>query len=130
MNFVWVRSDVLRNVHSRLIESYGGVQGIRDENALESAIARPQQLEVYGGMESVGHLAGALAWALLRNHPFADGNKRIAFAALNIFLERNGYRLTCSEVEETAMVLRAAASEMTEDEWKAWVERSTAPIPA
>lgn len=130
MSFVWVRSDVLRNVHSRLIESYGGISGVRDDAALESAIARPQQLEAYGGVTSPGHLGGALAWALLRNHPFADGNKRAAFAALTIFLERNGYRLTCSEVEETAMVLRAAASAITEDEWTAWVERSVAAISA
>lgn len=124
MSFVWVRSDVLRKVHDRLIQTYGGVQGVRDENALESAVARPKQLEAHDGIESVGHLGGALAWAILRNHPFADGNKRAAFAALNIFLERNGYRLTCSEVEETAMTLRAAGSEITEDEWTAWVERS------
>lgn len=110
------------------METYGGVQGIRDENALESAIAHPQQLEAYGGIESMGHLGGALAWAILRNHPFSDGNKRAAFAALNVFLERNGYRLTCSEVEETAMILRAVASEIAEDEWTAWVERSVAAI--
>jgi death on curing protein len=130
VSFVWVRADVLRNVHGRLIELYGGIQGVRDENALESAVARPKQLEAYGGIESASHLGGALAWAILRNHPFSDGNKRTAFAALNIFLERNGYRLTCSEVEETAMILRATASEITEDEWTAWVERSVASISA
>jgi death-on-curing protein len=130
VSFVWVRADVLRNVHGRLIEAYGGVNGVRDENGLESAIARPQHLEAYAGIESAGHLAAALAWAILRNHPFADGNKRTAFAALNIFLARNGYRLTCSEVEETAMVLRAAASEISEDEWTAWVEHSIAPLSA
>jgi death-on-curing protein len=55
-----------------------------------------------------------------------DGNKRAAFAALTMFLELNEYQLTCSAVEETAMVLRAAASEITEDEWTAWVARSVA----
>ena len=130
MSFVWVRADVLRNVHDRLIETYGGLHGVRDENALESAISRPQNLEAYGGVESAGRLGAALAWAILRNHPFADGNKRAAFAALTIFFGRNGYRLTCSEVEETAMMLRAAASEITEDEWTAWVERSVALVSA
>jgi death-on-curing protein len=128
VNFVWVRTDVLRNVHSRLIETYGGIEGVRDENALESAIARPKQLQAYGGVDSVASLAAAVAWAILRNHPFSDGNKRAAFAALMIFATRNGYRLTCSQVEETAMVLRAAASEITEEEWTAWVERSVAPV--
>ena len=124
MKLEFVRADVLRNVHSRLIEKYGGLIGVRDDNALESAIGRPQNLEAYAGVTSVPQLGAALAWALLRNHPFADGNKRSAFAAMDMFFELNGHRLTCSEVEETAMVLRAAVSEITEAEWTAWVERS------
>jgi death-on-curing protein len=72
-------------------------------------------------------LGAALAWAILRNHPFADGNKRAAFAGLSIFLDINGYQLKCSEVEETAMMLRATASEISEDEFAQWVERSIAP---
>ena len=128
MSFVWVRVDVLMNVHRRLIETYGGIDGVRDENGLSAAVARPQQLEAYGGVDAIAPLGAALAWALLRNHPFADGNKRTAFAALVMFLTRNGYRLTCSQVEETAMVLRAAASAITEEEWTAWVERSVAPL--
>ncbi len=128
MKFVWVRADVLRNVQSRLIETYGGIAGVRDQNALESAIARPQQLHAYGDIDSIAKLGAALAWAVLRNHPFADGNKRAAFAALMIFFTRNGYGLTCSQVEETGMILRAAASAISEDEWTAWVERSVAPV--
>jgi death-on-curing protein len=127
VTFEFVRADVLRNVHGRLIEKYGGIAGVRDNNALESAMARPQNLQTYGGVDSAAHLGAALAWSLLRNHPFADGNKRSAFAAMDIFFEINGHRLTCSEVEETAMVLRAAASEITEDEWTAWVEQSVNP---
>lgn len=126
MTLRYVRADVLRNVHGRIIERYGGVPGVRDENGLEAAIGRPKNLAFYANVESVGALGAALAWSLLRNHPFSDGNKRAAFAGLAMFLELNGYRFTCSEVEETAMVLRAAASEISEDEWTAWVERSVA----
>jgi death-on-curing protein len=124
----FVRADVLRNVHQRLIETYGGLAGIRDVNALESAIARPRNLAAYVGEESVATLGAVLAWAIVRSHPFSDGNKRAAFAALTIFLEINGHRLACSEVEETAMILRAAASEITEDAFTAWVERSVASL--
>lgn len=123
MSFEFVRADVLRNVQSRLIERYGGLPGVRDDGALESAIARPRNLFEYGQASSA-ELGAALAWALVRNHPFMDGNKRAAFAGLTMFLELNGHRLTCSEVEETAMVLRAAGSEITEEEWTAWVVRS------
>lgn len=128
MTLVWVRADVLLNVQRRLIVTYGGTHGMRDENALNSAIARPQQLHAYGEVGSIAHLGAALAWGLLRNHPFIDGNKRAAFAALVIFLARNGCRLPCSQVEETAMILRAAASSITEEEWTAWVERSIEAI--
>lgn len=127
MSFRFVRADVLRNVHGRLIERYGGLAGVRDENALESSVSRPQNLEAYAGTTGCAELGAALTWSLLRNHPFVDGNKRIAFAALTIFLELNGHRLTCSEVEETAMVLRADAGEISEEEWTAWVLRSVGP---
>ena len=126
MSLEFVRADVLRNVQGRLTERYGGLPGVRDESALELAIARPKNLFAYGQSNSVAELGAALAWALLRNHPFADGNKRAAFAALTMFLELNGHRLTCSEVEETAMLLRAAASEIAEEDWTAWVVRSAA----
>ena len=124
MSFEFVRADVLRNVQRRLIERYGGLQGVRDEGGLESAIARPKNLAAYADVSSAAALGAALAWAILRNHPFVDGNKRAALAALTLFLELNGDRLTCSEVEETGMVLRAAASEMDEAEWTEWVGRS------
>lgn len=123
MSLEFVRSDVLRNVQRRLIERYGGLPGVRDEGALESAIARPEKLMAYGQRSSAAELGAALAWAILRNHPFADGNKRAAFAGLTIFLEINGYRLLCSEVEETALVLRASGGEISEEEWTAWVVR-------
>ena len=127
MSIIFVRGDALRNVQSRLIERYGGIPGVRDENLIESALARPQHLEHYEGETDIARLAAALSWAILRNHPFNDGNKRAAFAAIMIFLTRNRHILTCTEVEETAMVLRAAASEITEEEWTAWLERVVRP---
>jgi death-on-curing protein len=82
----------------------------------------------YGNVESIAELAAGLAWAILRNHPFLDGNKRAAFAGLALLLDLNGYEMTCPEVEETAMVLRAAASEIDEAEWTAWVVRTVGPL--
>ncbi len=128
MSFEFVRADVLKNVQNRLIQRYGGLAGVRDENALRSAIARPENLAAYGGLTSPSELGAALAWAILRNHPFADSNKRAVFAGLTMFLELNGYDLTCSQVEETAMVLQAASGEISEQEWTAWVERSVASV--
>ena len=122
MNWEFVRSDTLRNVHGRLIERYGGLPGVRDVNALESAIARPANLEAHGGPQTAATLAAALPWAILRNHPFTDGNKRAALAALVMFADLNQLQLFATEVEETAMVLQAAAGELTEEASIAWVE--------
>jgi death on curing protein len=66
-------------------------------------------------------LAAAYGWGLLRNHPFVDGNKRIALAATVVFLDLNGWELTCSQPEETAMILRAAAGETSERSWSDWI---------
>ncbi len=128
MSVTYVRGDVLRNVHTRLIQTYGGLGGVRDENALESAVARPQQMGNYTGEIRIGAVAASLAWAILRSHPFADGNKRVALAALVMSAQLNGYRLNCSESEETAMVIQAAGASISEDEWMAWALRVVVPM--
>lgn len=127
MSLVFVRSDVLRTVHERLIQSYGGLQGIRSNDGLESAVARPRQLHCYTGETRVGAIAASLAWALLRNHPFVDGNKRAALAAFVMSAELNKHRLTCSEAEETAMIVKAASADIDEGKWTDWALRIVAP---
>jgi death-on-curing protein len=120
----WLTAKAVLAIHEELIVRYGGVSGLRDDGLLESAVARPQNLAAYGQKISVASLSAAFAWGLLRNHPFVDGNKRTALAAMVVFLELNGWELGCSEAEETAMVLRAAAGEITERAWTEWVRRS------
>ena len=115
---------MLRTMHSDLIQEFGGSHGLRDAGLLESAVARPAQLLHYVPDSGVGEVAAVLAWGLMKNHAFVDGNKRIGLAGLVTFLRWNGCRLACSELEETAMVLRAAASEISEEEWTAWVVRT------
>ena len=127
MSLEFLRSDVLRTVHAQLIQTYGGLSGIRDDNALESAVARPRQLHRYTGEVRVAAIAASLSWAILRNHPFTDGNKRMALAAFVMSVHLNRHRITCSEPEETAIVFNAAASSISEDEWTAWALRVVAP---
>src|SRR5215471_3942343 len=76
--------------HKYLIERYGGAAGVRDVGALESALHRPQT----GYYDSIIHEAAALLESLIQNHPFIDGNKRVAFAVMDVFLRINGYRIT------------------------------------
>jgi len=121
----WLTAKAVHAIHEELIARYGGVPGLRDGGLLESAVARPQNLAAYGRNTSVASLAAAYAWGLLRNHPFVDGNKRTALAAMVVFLELNGWELDCSEAEETATLLRAAAGGTTERAWSEWVRRNT-----
>ena len=76
--------------HSQLIERFGGARGIRDAGALEAALHRPQT----GYYDSLIHEAAALLESLVQNHPFIDGNKRVAFAVVDVFLRINGYRIS------------------------------------
>ena len=76
--------------HKQLIERYGGAPGIRDAGALESALHRPQT----GYYDTLIHEAAALLESLIQNHPFVDGNKRVAFAVVDVFLRINGYSIT------------------------------------
>jgi death on curing protein len=78
--------------HKQLIERYGGAPGIRDVGALESALHRPQT----GYYETLIHEAAALCESLVQNHPFVDGNKRVAFAVVDVFLRINAYTITAS----------------------------------
>ena len=78
--------------HQQLIERYGGAQGIRDVGALESALHRPQT----GYYDTLIHEAAALLESLVQNHPFVDGNKRVAFAVVDVFLQINGFAIAGS----------------------------------
>jgi death on curing protein len=88
-------------IHHRLIEKYGGSEGVRDMGALESALYRPQS----GYYQSVLEEAAALWESLSQNHPFVDGNKRTAFAATYTFLRLNGVRLQASSQAIEVFVL-------------------------
>lgn len=123
----WLTAEGVQAIHAELIDRYGGSAGLRDFGLLDSALAKAHNLHAYENERSIPALAAAYGWGLVKNHAFIDGNKRIALAAVVSFLDMNGYRLTCAEAEETAMVLRAAAGEITKEEWSRWVATAAAP---
>src|SRR5438309_11798057 len=92
----WLLREFVITVHERLIAEYGGSSGLRDEGLLESALARPVHLFTYG-TPSLAQLAASYAVGIAKNHAFIDGNKRTAFVAAAVFLERNGLNLTAPE---------------------------------
>ena len=88
--------------HKQLIERYGGATGIRDGGALESALHRPQT----GYYDTIIHEAAALMESLVQNHPFIDGNKRVAFAVVDVFLRINGCSITADSMDIYNHMLR------------------------
>ncbi len=118
----WLGRLVVDEAHFRQIREHGGVYGLRDENALESALARPQQRGHYRPDTCVSELAAGYAYGLARNHPFVDGNKRVALVVMVAFLERNGVELTATNPEALPIMLALAAGDVTEGEVADWIE--------
>jgi death-on-curing protein len=108
---IWISESFVRSVHADQLKQYGGRPGIRDENLLSASLARPKQLLTYGEAATIFDLAAAYAYGLARNHPFTDGNKRIAFVVAAVFLELNGYSLDAPEEEVVEVMLRLAAGQ-------------------
>ncbi|MEO7505449.1 MAG: type II toxin-antitoxin system death-on-curing family toxin [Sphingomicrobium sp.] len=122
----WIASSVASAVHDRQLAEHGGPTGVRDENALESALARPQNLAAYGEPDAP-HLAAAIAYGIARNHPFIDGNKRTAWVLARLFLAANDVKLNFDQQEAIATMLALAAGELTEDALADWFRERIQP---
>lgn len=113
-------SEEVRVAHERQLVRFGGPPGLRDENALESALARPVNRWRYEEAD-LASLAVAYAFGLARNHAFVDGNKRIAFVAMMLFLRLNGVRFAPDQAQATAIILGLAAGEIDEAGLTRWI---------
>ncbi len=124
----WVPAIAVRAIHHDQILEHGGLQGIRNATALEAALARPRQRWDYEELSTIPQLAAAYAEALIRAHPFADGNKRSGFLVAVVFLGLNGFRFQASNEEVVLMICRLAAGELPWTDLQAWFEtNSTGP---
>jgi death on curing protein len=113
--------QVLR-IHARSIEQFGGDASVRNLGLVESAVAQPRAR--FGGMDlypTLAEKATALAFSLVLNHPFSDGNKRTGYGAMMMFLGRNGHTIAASLDEHASVFLRLAAGELDREGFLAWV---------
>lgn len=117
---VWVMPETVQVLHEMSLAAFGGLAGVRDQSLLDSALKRPENLWSYTE-PSLFELAASYAFGLARNHPFLDGNKRIAFLTATTFLEVNGYLFTGPEVEAVLRTLALAAGELDEAGFAAWL---------
>ena len=109
-----------------LVREHGGLLGLRDEHGLEAALARPRQRLAYTPGADVCELAAVYGHGLAASHPFHDGNKRIAFVTMAVFLELNGVELASTEAEVVTVMLALAAGELDEDGLAKWLRSRTA----
>jgi death-on-curing protein len=108
-------------IHADQLREHGGLAGIRDENVLESALARAQQKWSYGEERDLAVLAAAYAFGLVRNHPYRDGNKRIGLLALATFLGINNHELTATNADVVTTMIALADGTLTEPQLADWV---------
>jgi death on curing protein len=122
---VWIDKALLLDLYEDVVAASNGAFGLRDEGLLDSALARPINLRAYEGVEDIHELAATYAVAISANHPFTDGNKRMAFMALGQFLIDNGIRLTAAPAEATETMLKVARNEVTVPDLAEWLRRNS-----
>jgi death on curing protein len=122
MSWKWVDRSVLQLLHDESLAEHGGPSGLRDEGLLDSALSRPVNLAAYGEPD-VFDLAASYAVGLAKNHAFVDGNKRVAFLSMGLFLFLNGYQLSASQAEATVTMLSVAAGEIDESTLAKWIRQ-------
>ncbi len=119
----WITYDQVIAIHSKLLRRFGGAPGLRDEGMLQSALDRPinkwrcEQAEM-------PELAAAYAFGLAKNHAFVDGNKRIAFMSMVIFLMKNRIRFEPDPAQATTIIMSLAAGEVSEQSLTRWIRDS------
>ncbi len=114
MTWEFPSRQVVEALHAEQLRRHGGAQGLRDENALVSALHRAENKTIYGE-PTVYDLAAAYVFGLARNHAFVDGNKRTAIVTAMLFMALNGYRMTASDGALYLFTMGVAAGEIGEE---------------
>lgn len=118
---LWLEKEALLLLHAKSLARFGGLEGLRDAGLLDSALARPRHAFHYDDLRDDAALAASYAFGLGKNHPFADGNKRMAFMAAGLFLGINGWELNADPVDAIRAVQALASGEIAEEAFAAWL---------
>jgi death-on-curing protein len=128
---LWLEQHVVLAIHAELLDRFGGLDGVRDEGMLGSALDRPLNRFAYEEpAPDLAALAASYTMGIVSNHPFLDGNKRTGFMAAYTFLGINGLSLIAPEEEAVERTLALAARAIQEDAYADWLRRSCEPRPA
>ena len=118
----WLTPEDALLFHDQLIAAFGGAPGVRDKTLLESAMGRPRHVFAYESQD-LCVLATAYAYGIAKNHPFVDGNKRVAFVLACVFLGLNDIRLEPPEAEAVVMVEGLASGQVSEADFVKWLRK-------
>jgi death on curing protein len=122
-NWKWLRADIILAIHDAQLAEHGGLPGVRSPDLLASALARPQTTASYVDDADAVTLGSMYAIGIAHNHPFIDGNKRVAWVAMRTFLQLNGITLSYDRTEAVSEMLALAAGERTDEQFTDWVRR-------
>lgn len=128
-DIIFIPKKVIMYIHEQLILSYGGSHGIRDENLLNSALEQPKA--TFGEKylhDSIMKMTAAYGYHLCNNHPFVDGNKRIALVAMDIFLQRNGFEIMANELDTYNLIMELASGNLSKESLANWLENNTSAL--
>ena len=126
---LWLRREWVDALHFQQLKRFGGLVGVRDEGVIESALARPINQRAYEQATEIAELAEAYGFGLARSHGYSDGNKRIGFMAMAVFLDLNGCALQAPEEEVVVTMLGVATGEVTEAALTSWIRRHMQAAP-
>lgn len=118
---IWLDRLIVEAIHFDQLRLHGGLPGLRDDNALESALARPQNRRLYNSTSDLAAVAAAYGYGLVTSHPFADGNKRVGFLAMYVFLGLNGLEIEADEVEVVDLMVAVADGRYSEEKLATWL---------
>ena len=121
---IWIAIEECIAMHELMLAQHGGLRGLRDLGLLESALAKPQNLFVYG-KPSHATMAASYAAGIILNHPFLDGNKRTGFLVAAVFLEVNAQVFTASEESVIKYTLGLAAGKLKEKDYADWLKKNS-----
>ena len=130
MGVRFIPDEVVLTIHRDLLHRYGGEAGLRDLHLLKSALAQPKV--TVGGKfahKTVFDKAAAYGFHVCMNHPFVDGNKRVAFALMDVFLQKNGHEIVADEEDAYSMMMALASGKLSKAKLSTWLKEHSSRIP-
>jgi len=125
----FIPEELVLTIHADLLQRYGGKPGLRDRGLLESALAQPRM--TFRGKElhkTLFDKAAAYGFHICRNHPFIDGNKRVAFVLMDVFLLKNGWEIQAAEEDAYSTMMSLASGKLSKAQLSSWLKKHTARL--